>query len=202
MKRAGSAWGGITARTLLGPPLPMGTPKSSGRFRAPALAALLAGSSLLLGCRGGGGAGDLPTPAAWTMTITPAAPTLAAGQTLQFTASTPGANETLWSVVPTAAGSITAAGLFTAATAPGTATVSAVWSKDSRYAASTTVTILPPAPPAESTPGLAQASGAQQGVPSTGIGNAVVAGEAIPATTATTADGAIKIRHGFSPPAR
>lgn len=136
------------------------------------------------------------------MTILPERPSLLAGKTVQFSASTPWGTEAIWSVVPASAGTISTTGLFTASTTPGSATVFAVWAKDVRYTANTAVLVLGPAAPAESSPNLAQTFGAQQTVAGTAITNAAVVGETVPAITATTANGAVKVRHGFDPPGK
>ena len=51
-------------------------------------------------------------------------------------------------------------------------------------------------------PNLVQAFGAQQTVPGTAITNGTVVGEPVPATTATTANPTIQVRHGFNPPGK
>lgn len=164
------------------------------------LASLVALSlSLSLGCFGTNRSSDRAGAVNGNMAILPEAPSLLPGQTVQFSTGTPWGDEVTWSVLPSSAGTISAKGLFTAASVPGTATVFAVWSKDVRYTASTGVNVLPPPAPAESSPSLAQASGAQQTAGSD-VANAVVVGEPVPAATATSANGAIKVRHGFSPP--
>jgi hypothetical protein len=161
---------------------------------------LSSGLVLLLGCIGGHSSGDRAGTINWTMTLQPSAPSLVAGQSVQFSASTPWGNEAQWSVLPATAGIITSGGLFTAANTPGPCTVYAVWSKDVRYTASTVVTIRPIPAAAVITPSLVQAFGAQQAVTGTSIANGAVVGESIPATTAATADQATKVRHGFDPP--
>ncbi|NTW87154.1 MAG: hypothetical protein HGB30_13440 [Holophagaceae bacterium] len=156
--------------------------------------------AVLLGCTGGHRSGDRAGTINWTMTLLPATPSLIAGQSVQFSASTPWGNEAQWSVLPATAGLITPGGLFTAANTPGPCTVYAAWSKDVRYIASTTVTIRPIPAAAVISPSLVQAFGAQQAVTGTSIANGAVVGESVPATTATTADQAVKVRHGFDPP--
>jgi hypothetical protein len=156
-----------------------------------------------LGCFGTNRSGDRAGTVNEKMTILPESPSLVAGQTIQFSASTPWGNEAIWSVMPATAGTISTTGLFTAATTtPTGAMVLAVWAKDVRYAASTHVSILAPPAPAETSPQLVQASGVQQTVPGTAIANAVVVGEATPAITATSANGAVTVRHGFDPPVK
>ena len=135
------------------------------------------------------------------MTVNPAVGSVAVGQSLQFVASTPWGNQTQWSVMPVSAGTITPSGLFTAGSTPGACTLYAVWSQDVRYTASAVITILPPPPPAVTTPNYVQASGSIQVVTGTGVANAPVVGEAVPATNATAVgDATIKVRHGFQPP--
>ncbi|GLH74419.1 hypothetical protein GETHLI_29210 [Geothrix limicola] len=162
------------------------------------LACLLLG----LGCFGTNRSSDRAGTANGKLTVLPEAPTVVAGHTLQFSASTPWGNDVIWSVVPASEGSISTTGLFTASGPPGTATVFAVWAKDVRYVASTRVTILAPAPPAVISPHLVQAFGAAQTVPGTAISNAVVGGETVPAKTAASANEAIQVRHGFDPPVK
>jgi hypothetical protein len=152
-----------------------------------------------VGCFGTNHSSDRAGEVNTKMTILPDAPSLLAGQSIQFSASTPWGHEALWSVLPATAGRISATGLFTATT-PGRATVLAVWAKDVRYTASTAVSVLAPPAPAQSSPNLVQASGTQQTVPGTAIAHAAVVGEAIPATTATTVNGTLQVRHGFDPP--
>lgn len=154
-----------------------------------------------LGCFGTNKSSDRAGAVNGNMAILPQAPSLLPGQTVQFSAGVPWDGEVAWSVLPASAGTMSATGLFTASATPGAATVFAVWSKDVRYTASTAVSVLPPPAPAESSPGLAQASGAQQ-VAAGGIANAAVVGEAVPSTTAASANGAIQVRHGFTPPVK
>jgi hypothetical protein len=154
---------------------------------------------MTMGCTGGHRSGDHAGTINQTMILQPATPTLFAGQSLQFTASTPWGKEATWSVLPATAGVISGSGLFTASTTPGACTVYAMWSKDVRYAASTAVTILPLPAAAVITPGLVQASGAPQTVPGTGLANSPILGEPVPATAATNASQTVKARHGFNP---
>lgn len=154
-----------------------------------------------LGCFGTNRSSDRAGAVNGNMAILPEAPSLLPGQTVQFSASVPWEGGVTWSVLPASAGTISATGLFTASAAPGAATVFAVWSKDVRYTASTGVNVLPPPAPAESSPNLAQASGAQQ-TAGAGIANAALVGEAVPSTTSVSANGAIQVRHGFTPPVK
>ncbi len=172
---------------------------------SPGFLSVLCGSlflTLTLGCSGGHSSGDRAGTINWTMSIQPSGPSLYSGQSMQFSASTPWGNETLWSVLPATAGIITPGGLLTAASTPGPCTVFAVWSKDVRYTASTSVTVLAAPAAAVISPNFVQAFGAQQTVPGTGLANGAVVGEPVPALTATTANQAIKVRHGFDPPAK
>ena len=164
---------------------------------AAATAALLLAA---LGCRGGSDGAQVPT-VNLVLAITPSVASVAPGQTLQFSANSPSGTGITWSVQPTTGGSITPAGLFTAATTQGQCQVVALWNNDARYTASATVTILPPPPVAVITPTLVQASGVQQTVPGTGIAHAAVVGESVPATNAVgSVDPSVKVRHGFEPP--
>jgi len=166
--------------------------------------ACLALLSLLLvqGCYSTHNSGDRAGTTNWRMTVLPETPSLVAGQTLQFSASTPWGSEAIWSVLPATAGTISATGRFTASATPGQATIYAVWAKDVRYTASTGLSILAPPPPAVTSPNFVQTFGAQQAVPGTGVSNGAVVGEAVPAMLAATTDGAIKVRHGFVPPVK
>lgn len=166
------------------------------------LSLLLSGALLLLalGCFGGSHAtGDQTNTANQVMTVSPATATLAPGQTTQFTAVIPWGGSATWAVLPATGGTFSGNGLFTASATQGTYRIVAMWSSDVRYTATATATILPPAPPAESTPEIVSASGAQQ----TGGGgqskNSAVVGEAVPAKTATDASGTLVLRHGFRP---
>jgi len=167
-------------------------------FLVPATALLLA----TLACGGGSHrTGDQVATANLVLAITPAAASVAPGQTLQFSANTPWGSGVTWSVQPATSGSINSAGLFTASTTQSQCQVLAMWNNDVRYTASATVTILPPPPTAVITPALVQASGAQQTVAGTGIAHAAVVGESVPATNAVgSVDPSVKVRHGFEPP--
>ncbi|HJV49323.1 MAG TPA: hypothetical protein VJ549_08625 [Geothrix sp.] len=157
---------------------------------------------LALGCFGTNRSSDRAGTVNGKVTLLPESPSVVAGQTIQFSATTPWGNDVIWSVVPASEGSISSTGLFTASATPGTATVFAVWAKDVRYAASTTLTVLAPGLPAVISPNLVQAFGTPQTVPGTTISNAAVGGEAIPAKTAASADQSIQVRHGFEPPVK
>ena len=154
----------------------------------------------MLGCGGGSKAtGDQVNTANQVMTVSPATATLAPGQTAQFTATIPWGGSATWAVLPAAGGTFSGNGLFTASSAQGQYRIVAMWNNDVRYTATATATILPPAPPADSTPDIVSASGAQQ-TGSTGQSkNSVVVGEAVPAKTATDASGTLVLRHGFRP---
>ncbi|WLT31442.1 Ig-like domain-containing protein [Geothrix sp. PMB-07] len=157
---------------------------------------------MFLGCFGTNKSSDRAGTVNGNMTILPEAPSLLPGQTVQFSAGTPWGQEVTWSVLPASAGTISTTGLFTASATPGAATVFAVWTKDVRYTASTGVSVLPPPAPAEISPNLTQASGAQQVVTGTDTTNAAVVGETVPSVTAVSVNGAIKVRHGFNPPVK
>ena len=160
------------------------------------------GAALLLTLACGGGSkatGDQVNTANQVMTVSPATATLAPGQTAQFTATIPWGGSATWAVLPAAGGTFSGNGLFTASSAQGQYRIVAMWNNDVRYTATATATILPPAPPADSTPDIVSASGAQQ-TGSTGQSkNSVVVGEAVPAKTATDASGTLVLRHGFRP---
>lgn len=155
-----------------------------------------------LACSGSHVSGDRAGTVNWTLKIQPTAPSLIPNQTVQFQAIAPWGGDALWSVVPAAAGTITATGLFTASSAIGTYTVLAVWAQDVRYTASTTVSILVAPPAAVTSANLVQASGVHQGTASGTFTNAPVVGEPVQAAQATTASQTIKVRHGFHPPGK
>ena len=164
---------------------------------------LLVPLALLLaapGCGGGSHAtGDQVATANQVMTVSPDVASVAPGQSLQFTASIPWGGTATWAVLPGTGGTFSGNGLFTASSVQGQYRIVAMWNSDVRYTASATATILPPAPPADSTPDIVSASGAQQ----TGITgqskNTAVVGAAVPAKTATDASGTLVLRHGFRP---
>ena len=169
-----------------------------------ALRLLVLGPSLALGfslgCFGGHDtSADRAGSVNVAMKIEPSTPTLSVGQSLQFSVNSPSGNEALWSVLPAKAGTFTSNGLFTASL-PGSATVIAVWTKDVRYTASTTLTILAAPPQAVISANLVQASGAQQTVAGSAISIGAVVGEPVPATQSVSANSAITVRHGFNPP--
>ena len=168
-----------------------------------AWASLLLPAAMLmaaLGCGGGSHAtGDQVNTANQVMTVSPAVATVAPGQTLQFTATIPWGGSATWAVLPATGGFFSGNGLFTASGIQGTYRIVAIWNSDVRYTASATATILPPAPPADSTPDLVSASGAQQSGASSQSKNTAVVGEAVPATRAADASGTLQLRHGFRP---
>ena len=155
---------------------------------------------LLLGC---GGAdritGDRAATLNQVLTISPAVATVSVGQSLQFTAVIPWGGTATWSVVPATGGTFTPSGLFTAATAPGSYRIVAMWNGDVRYTAMAQATILPPPPPAVSRPDIAAASGSQQGSASGGVQNAAVVGEPVVATRSADANATEQVRHGYNP---
>ena len=165
--------------------------------------ALLLPAALLvsaLGCGGGSRAtGDQVNTANQVMTVSPAVASLAPGQTLQFTATIPWGGSATWAVLPGTGGTFSGNGLFTAASVQGQYRIVAMWNSDVRYTATATATILPPAPPADSTPDIVSASGAQQTGTTGQSKNTAVVGEAVPAKTATDASGTLLLRHGFRP---
>ena len=153
-----------------------------------------------LGCSGGSHAtGDQVNTANQMMTVSPATATLAPGQTTQFTTVIPWGGSATWAVLPATGGNFSGNGLFTASSVQGQYRIVAMWNSDVRYTASATATILPPAPPADSTPDIVSASGAQQTGNTGQSKNSVVVGEAVPARTATDTSGTLVLRHGFRP---
>jgi hypothetical protein len=92
----------------------------------------------------------LGDPAGVSVSVVPGAVSLSANQSQQFTASVSGTGDSsvTWSMSPSA-GSITAAGLFTAPasiTSTQTVSVTATSAADTTKSASATVTLTPPAP--------------------------------------------------------
>jgi hypothetical protein len=164
-------------------------------LRAGIALALLA---LTLACGGSKAVGDKAGAVNSTLQILPAVVELAPGQSLQFSANGNWNGGLTWAVLPTTAGTITSSGVFTASTSQGPVQILAVWNQDARYTATAQATILPPPPPADSTPTLVSANGAKQGSSSGTSQNASVAGESVPAATATDAAGHSQLRHGFS----
>ncbi|NTW87270.1 MAG: hypothetical protein HGB30_14025 [Holophagaceae bacterium] len=168
----------------------------------PTTRTLLPASALLLLLACGGAdrvTGDRAGTLNQVMTVSPAVASLSVGQSLQFTASIPWGGTATWSVVPATGGTFTSGGLFTAAAAPGSYRIVAMWNGDVRYTALAQATILPPPPPAVSRPDIAAASGSQQGSASGQVQNAAVVGE--PVVAARSADGSAtaKVRHGYDP---
>ena len=163
--------------------------------------ALALGAFLLpgLGCGGSRKTGDQAGTGNWVLRITPDQAAIAAGQTLQFQAATPWGGGVQWAVEPASAGTMDASGLFTASSTLGSCTILAVWSKDVRYTASTSLTVLTPPPAADSTPGLVQAPGSLQTTSGGAYANGAVAGESVPAITSASANATFQVRHGFLP---
>lgn len=126
--------------------------------------------------------------------VTPSSSTLVIGSSLKFQAVTPGGGGVIWSVLPPAAGVITADGTFRPAGPLGPCKISAVWDQDRRYTGSATLNILAAPPPAESTPNLAEGSGIQQH--GGAFQNYCIAGETVAATTSR--NGTLVVRHGFA----
>ncbi len=160
------------------------------------------GAALLLTLACGGGSkatGDQVNTANQVMTVSPAVASVAPGQTLQFTATIPWGGTATWAVLPAAGGTFSGNGLFTASSAQGQYRIVAMWNSDVRYTASATATILPPPPPAESTPDLVYASGVQSSGGTVPTRNTAVVGETVPATRAADGSGTLQLRHGFRP---
>src|SRR6202048_3303355 len=127
-----------------------GSINASGLFTAPSSAgtATVTATSSAPAKKQASSAGTVtapPSPSVTGVTISPTNPSVQTSHTVQFTATVQG-SATDKSVKWTAsAGSIDASGLFTAASAAGTATVTATSNADTSKQASTTVTV-PPAP--------------------------------------------------------
>ncbi len=155
-----------------------------------------------LGCFGGGnrGTGDHAGQVNGPLAITPASATVIAGQTQQFSASSPWGGGATWSVLPASAGSITANGTFTASATMGQCQIVAMWNSDVRYTATASVSVVASPAPAQINPSLVQTSGILQTSSSGTTRSTPVIGEAIPARTAATPSGTEQVRHGFDPP--
>jgi len=158
----------------------------------------LPATALLLAC--GGSSGDRAGRVNTSFRIAPASATLTAGQSLQFKVEGPAGSEARWTVQPEGGGTVTDAGLFTASGSPGQYTLVAMARKDVRFTATASITLLPPPPPADSSPGLVQASGTQQASPNGLLRNGGLAGEPIPSRESKDAGGYLQTRHGFTPP--
>jgi len=161
-----------------------------------------------LGCGGTRVTGDRVDTVNQTLLLTPSAPVLVQGQSLQFQAATPWGSQAVWAVEPAGAGTVTASGLFTAGSTSGACTVLAVWSQDVRYTATAAVLVITPPSSAQDTatasisPNYVNAFGAQQGA-GTGASawaNGAVVGEAEASTLSTSASGGYQNRAGFLPP--
>lgn len=155
-----------------------------------------------LGCGGLGdkSGGDRAGQLNGKFQISPATATVISGQTVHFSASGPWGSGATWAVQPAGAGTIDAAGNFTASSTLGTCQIVALWTKDVRYTATAAVSIVAPGPPAVITPNLVQASGRPQASSNGVIRNTPVMGEAVPVQKAASATGSIEVRHGFEPP--
>lgn len=163
------------------------------RFLVPTLGLLLAQA-----CGGGRAVGDKAGAASSMLQITPAEAQLAPGQSLQLSVQGSWAGGLRWAVVPSTGGTVSSTGLFTASSNQGLVQIVAVWNQDVRYAATAMITILPPPLPAQSTPALISASGNAQGSLTGTIRNTALAGEGIPATTASDTTQLVTVHHGFS----
>jgi hypothetical protein len=173
----------------------------------PFLAGVASGLVLLasLGCLAGGthDSGDHAGQPNGLFLIAPATTTLTAGQSQQFSASTPWGGGATWTVLPATGGSIDANGVFTASTTPGSYSIIALWNNDVRYTATATATVLPPPPPPFINLGLVQAYGERQAAVTGVIHNDNVIGEPVAPLSVVGVTGSYQIRHGFHlPPAQ
>ena len=153
-----------------------------------------------LGCIGGSNqsTGDQPGQLNGTFQITPSTATILAGQTLQFSASSPWGGGATWYVLPATGGTCDASGTFTASSTLGQYQIVALWNKDVRYTATAIVSVVSPV--AHLNPNLVQAFGVSQASKNGTTRNRPVGGETVPARTAATASGTTQVRHGFEPP--
>ena len=176
--------------------------------KATAYAVLLV-NFCLVGCSHiaqSGGTSGFSAP--FTVVVSPASVTLAAGSTTAFAAvftPTPTtAGSLTWSVNPANAGTITSAGLYTAGGTTGSYTITATWTPSSPSAGtivsgSTEVTVLPP--PQQETQlnlDLTIASGINQS--SGTIQNTGIAGQNVPWVVWSALDNSVQIKTGFTIP--
>ena len=156
---------------------------------------LLACLSLGLGCSGGRGGPTVSTPPS----INPPAPTVVAGQTLQFTCSAPPGTTVLWSVVPQSGGTISTTGLFQAVGAVGSFYVTAKWQAPQPVTATARLTVLPLGPPAVATADQTEADGLTQATPDGLLTNVCVLGEGEAIIVSGNADQSLENSTGFYP---
>jgi len=155
----------------------------------------------LAGCGGashrpsGDQAGQINT----RLSIRPANPALAQGQTIQFTAVSPWGGGANWSVVPASGGRIGADGQFTAAAVEGTFTIVAMWKNDVRYTATTAVRISALPSNTSSADLVPNLSGTAQANPGKALENSLLAGGATPSFWMEDAHHATQLRPGFDP---
>jgi hypothetical protein len=100
------------------------------------------------GSSGGGGGGGNPVPTITSVTVSCSPASVQTGQTSQCTANVQGTGSfnsaVTWAVSPASAGTVSAAGVFSASTSTGTATITATSAQDSTKSGSATVTVTPP----------------------------------------------------------
>jgi hypothetical protein len=182
-----------------------GSVSTSPSLLAPALVGCLLALAAL-GCRGGGSDSiQAPTGMPVPFLITPAVATVVAGQTSSFSASSSTTGTVTWKVEPATGGTITAAGLFTAASSLGQCQISAQWRPTDSGAlawtsATAIVSVVAQPLPAVSSSNYTQASGTQQSANGTALTNASVVGEAFPAALAASANQTEQLRDDFLPP--
>ena len=171
--------------------------------KARTAAAVIAAAGLLLAVSGCGGSSaprwDGPTDSG---SITPLSAQVATGTTLQFTAKGPVGLPVGWTLDPPTLGTISPTGLFTAAGSAGTGSVKAVWATYIPVWASARVTLVAARTgqaPASSNPGTEPASGGSQTNSAGNLTDHAIIGEALAATTSTSANGQLVNRTGFDP---
>lgn len=162
---------------------------------------LLAAGLACVTTRDGDGAALSSSAPAVTLQVQPGSTLVAVGESTRFTTVLPAGGKALWSVVPAAAGSIDADGLFSPSGSLGQCTVVATWSQDSRVTGGAGVTVVAAPLPATTSPDLAQAAGAEQSGGGGAISNAPVVGEGLASATASVTSGGVtlEVRHGFYP---
>lgn len=164
---------------------------------------LAGGTLLFLACGGADHrSGDRAGTENLVLTVSPAQASLAPGQSLQFSATSPWGKEVVWAVLPPSAGTMTPGGVFTASTSQGPCTVVARLAQDIRYAGTATATVLPPPAPPEISPDVVPTSGANQASASGTLQHTAVVGEPHGITQVSNAAQTDTVRHGFNPPVK
>lgn len=163
----------------------------------------LGGALMLLACGGADRrSGDRAGTENLILTVSPAQASLAPGQSIQFSATSPWGQEVVWTVLPATGGTFTPAGVFTASATQGHYTIVARLSQDIRYTGTALATVLPPPAPPEISPDVVSASGSSQASASGAIQHAAVVGEPHVITQVADSTQTSTVRHGFNPPVK